>query len=105
MTVHGRRLSAMIAATAAFALGCSDQGPEIEASLYGEVRTVGDHREQSVRIVADGDTLAGTLYLPATGTELAALHPRWDDWWSARDELDPTGVFLNDRLQALRAGD
>ncbi len=40
-----------------------------------------------------------------TGTELAALHPRWDDWWSARDELDPTGVFLNDRLQALRAGD
>ncbi|MEM7414447.1 MAG: prolyl oligopeptidase family serine peptidase [Gemmatimonadota bacterium] len=94
MTVHGRRLSAIIAATAAFALGCSDQGPEIEASLYGEVRTVGDHREQSVRIVADGDTLAGTLYLPATGTELAAVAVSQGSAWTTRATWNQVSPFV-----------
>ena len=37
-----------------------------------------------------------------SGTEMAALHPRWDDWWAARDALDPSGVFLNDALRNLR---
>ena len=37
-----------------------------------------------------------------TGAEMASLHPRWDDWWSARDGLDPNGIFLNDALRTLR---
>ena len=37
-----------------------------------------------------------------TGAEMASLHPRWDDWWAARDAFDPRGVFLNDALRALR---
>lgn len=39
-----------------------------------------------------------------TGAELAALHPRWRDWWGIRDALDPTDVFLNDALRQLRDG-
>jgi FAD/FMN-containing dehydrogenase len=39
-----------------------------------------------------------------TGAEMASLHPRWDDWWDARDTLDPGGVFLNDALRRLRNG-
>ncbi len=38
------------------------------------------------------------------GRELAALHPRWSDWWSARDSLDPDGMFLNDYMAQLRTG-
>jgi FAD/FMN-containing dehydrogenase len=34
--------------------------------------------------------------------ELAAVHPRWADWWSRRDAVDPEGVFLNDVLQDWR---
>ncbi len=34
--------------------------------------------------------------------ELTSIHPRWDDWWSARDRVDPTGVFLNDYLRSIR---
>lgn len=37
------------------------------------------------------------------GNELAEVHPRWDDWWRARDAVDPDGVFLNDRLRSWRA--
>ncbi len=36
------------------------------------------------------------------GPRLAAMHPRWADWWSVRDAVDPQGVFLNDHLRALR---
>ena len=36
------------------------------------------------------------------GDELASIHPRWLDWWSARDRVDPTGVFLNDYLRSIR---
>jgi FAD/FMN-containing dehydrogenase len=39
-----------------------------------------------------------------TGAEMASLHPRWDDWWDARDTLDPGGVFLNNALRRLRNG-
>lgn len=39
-----------------------------------------------------------------SGAELAAMHDRWDDWWRVRDELDPSGAFLNDHLRALREG-
>ncbi|HSL58188.1 MAG TPA: D-arabinono-1,4-lactone oxidase [Acidimicrobiales bacterium] len=35
--------------------------------------------------------------------ELAGLHPRWDDWWRARDLADPDGRFLNPMLAALAA--
>lgn len=34
--------------------------------------------------------------------ELAAIHPRWHDWWRVRDRLDPEGLFLNDYLAAWR---
>jgi FAD/FMN-containing dehydrogenase len=36
------------------------------------------------------------------GDELAAIHPRWTDWWSVRDRVDPSGVFLNDYLRSIR---
>ena len=38
-----------------------------------------------------------------TGEELAALHPRWNDWWRVRDQWDPDQRFLNPHLEALRA--
>ncbi len=34
--------------------------------------------------------------------QLAAAHPRWEDWWQVRDEADPEGVFLNEYLRSLR---
>jgi FAD/FMN-containing dehydrogenase len=37
-----------------------------------------------------------------TGADLAAAHPRWTDWWVARDRVDPDGVFLNDVLAGWR---
>lgn len=37
-----------------------------------------------------------------SGEQLAACHPRWTDWWSARNDIDPEGLFLNDYLRALR---
>jgi FAD/FMN-containing dehydrogenase len=35
------------------------------------------------------------------GTALAAAHPRWEDWWRAREEADPGRLFLNDYLRGL----
>ncbi len=37
-----------------------------------------------------------------SGAELAALYPRWGEWWRARDRYDPDGVFLNPYLSSLR---
>jgi L-gulonolactone oxidase len=37
-----------------------------------------------------------------SGAELAARHPMWERWWQARDRTDPTGVFLNAHLRAMR---
>ena len=34
--------------------------------------------------------------------QLAARHPRWRDWWTARDAIDPNGVFLNPYMAAFR---
>ena len=31
-----------------------------------------------------------------------SLAPGWDDWWAARDAVDPDGVFLNDHLRRVR---
>jgi len=36
------------------------------------------------------------------GEQLAACHPRWQDWWRVRDHIDPKGTFLNDYLQSIR---
>ena len=36
------------------------------------------------------------------GEQLAAMHPRWDDWWQVRDRVDPKGVFLNPYLHSIR---
>jgi FAD/FMN-containing dehydrogenase len=33
---------------------------------------------------------------------LAAIHPRWHDWWQVRNRMDPEGRFLNDYLAAWR---
>ncbi|MCP5182739.1 MAG: FAD-binding protein [Pseudomonadales bacterium] len=38
-----------------------------------------------------------------SGETLAAIHPRWRDWWRQRDAVDPAGTFLNDYLQQLRS--
>lgn len=37
-----------------------------------------------------------------TGEQLAALHPRWEDWWRVRDLADPNGIFLNPYMQSIR---
>ncbi len=36
------------------------------------------------------------------GSQMAAIHPRWHDWWSVRDKYDPDSVFLNDYLNSLK---
>jgi FAD/FMN-containing dehydrogenase len=36
------------------------------------------------------------------GAELAALYPRWGDWWRVRDRFDPSGRFLGPYLESLR---
>ena len=38
-----------------------------------------------------------------SGEDLARDYDRWQDWWRVRDEVDPTGVLLNDALSKLRA--
>ncbi|MDG2023181.1 MAG: D-arabinono-1,4-lactone oxidase [Actinomycetota bacterium] len=37
-----------------------------------------------------------------SGEDLAADYDHWQDWWRVRDEVDPTGVLLNDVLGKLR---
>ena len=37
-----------------------------------------------------------------SGEELAAIHPRWQDWWRVRDRYDPEGRFINPYLEQLR---
>ncbi len=37
------------------------------------------------------------------GDELARRHPRWNQWWAARNAMDPDGVFLNSTLEGWRA--
>ena len=39
-------------------------------------------------------------YLDAHG--MGQAHPRWLDWWRARDAVDSNGTFLNDYLAGLR---
>jgi FAD/FMN-containing dehydrogenase len=36
------------------------------------------------------------------GTQLAAQHAKWHDWWRVRDSVDPRGTFLNPYLQSIR---
>lgn len=36
------------------------------------------------------------------GAQLAVCHPRWRDWWAARDQVDPDQLFLNDYLRGVR---
>ncbi len=36
------------------------------------------------------------------GEQLARRHPKWEDWWSVRDRIDPDGLFLNPYLGSLR---
>lgn len=37
-----------------------------------------------------------------SGTQLAACHPRWREWWQVRDQYDPSGTFLNAYLHSIR---
>ena len=34
--------------------------------------------------------------------DLAGDYDRWADWWRVRDDVDPTGVLLNNRLRELQ---
>ena len=36
------------------------------------------------------------------GATLARRHPRWLEWWRARDAIDPAETFLNDYLRQVR---
>jgi FAD/FMN-containing dehydrogenase len=38
-----------------------------------------------------------------SGDALAALYPRWREWWNVRDRYDPRGRFLNPYLERLRS--
>ena len=38
------------------------------------------------------------------GETLSAVHPKWSEWWQARNSLDPKQVFLNAYLRALTSG-
>lgn len=38
------------------------------------------------------------------GVTLARAYPRWEDWWTVRDRVDPGQVFLNDYLRRIRPG-
>ncbi len=35
--------------------------------------------------------------------DFAAIYPNWQQWWKVRNEIDPTGVFLNEYLRGLSA--
>ena len=37
-----------------------------------------------------------------SGDDLADDYDRWENWWSIRDQVDPTGVLLNEPLRKLR---
>ncbi len=37
-----------------------------------------------------------------SASELAALHPRWAQWWQVRDRHDPTNTFVTTDLASLR---
>ena len=37
-----------------------------------------------------------------TSDDFAASYDHWDQWWSVREGVDPTGVLLNDQLRQLR---
>jgi len=37
-----------------------------------------------------------------SGRELAALYPRYSDWWRTRDAHDPEGLFVTPYLESLR---
>ena len=37
-----------------------------------------------------------------TGDQLEADYDHWTQWWRVREDVDPTGVLLNDRLSQLR---
>lgn len=36
-----------------------------------------------------------------SGDDLSRVHPRYQDWWARRDQVDPKGTFLNEALMAL----
>lgn len=37
-----------------------------------------------------------------SGAELADLYPRYREWWTARDRVDPHGLFVTEYLETLR---
>lgn len=37
-----------------------------------------------------------------TGSDFADHYPKWERWWEVRNQLDPTGTFLNDYLRSIR---
>lgn len=82
------------------------QRPTVTISLHMDAREDDEPMFRAAEAVFadfDGRPHWGKVHY-RSGAELAALHPRWDDWWNARDALDPGDVFVNDRLRALRDG-
>ncbi|HAF68081.1 MAG TPA: hypothetical protein DCX77_02135 [Acidimicrobiaceae bacterium] len=37
-----------------------------------------------------------------TSDDFSATYDHWDQWWGVRDDVDPTGVLLNEHLRQLR---
>lgn len=56
---------------------------------------------EEIFLAHDGRPHWGKVHYLDAG-QLAAIHPRWSDWWRVRNEVDPEGTFLNGYLKSLR---
>ena len=87
-------------------LSSAYQRPTVTISVHQDIRedeTAYFRECERVFLAFEGRPHWGKVnYLD--GNHLAAMHPRWQDWWTVRDQLDPKGIFLNAYLQHIRPG-
>ena len=85
-------------------LSTAYQRPTVTISMHVDV---GEDDEKLFRaceevfLEFDGRPHWGKVHYRSS-QELAQAHRRWDDWWRARDNVDPDKIFLNDYLKSLR---
>ncbi len=85
-------------------LSTAYERPTVTISVHQDVRI--DERAyyeacEEIFRAHDGRPHWGKVHY-LSGETLAAIHPRWSDWWEARNASDPQGVFLNDYLQGFQ---
>jgi FAD/FMN-containing dehydrogenase len=85
-------------------LSAAYQRPTVTISVHQDIRTDDEPYFRACEAVFqrfDGRPHWGKVnYL--SGSELATVHPRWSDWWQARNAIDPEGMFLNDYMRTLQ---